>query len=276
MNYEIINSSSNGICVIVNDIVAINMGVSFKKIQPFYQKLQLVFISHCHNNYLNKDTIKKLAKLRPTLKFFVAEYLIGELLALGISKNRIDICIPNVEYDYGTFLKIKTFTLAPSVENMGIKLFMNNKKFIYATETKKIELIEDKDYDVCLIETNYENEEELRYCAYILKYENRAKDTPLSKEQTIKWLLKNRGDNSIYEFKQQQEKLLEKKFEILKPILNKAGEITKTEYELTAYGLYSCIEELINAYEHKVEELELLEQDIMDNYRPLTKAEQYE
>ena len=37
MNYKIINSSSNGICVIVNDIVAINIGVSFKKIQTFYQ-----------------------------------------------------------------------------------------------------------------------------------------------------------------------------------------------------------------------------------------------
>ena len=46
MNYKIINSGSDGNCTIVNDIIAIDMGVSYKKLSPCVAKLKLVLLTH--------------------------------------------------------------------------------------------------------------------------------------------------------------------------------------------------------------------------------------
>lgn len=77
---------------------------------------------------------------------------------------------------------------------------MNNKRLIYATDTRTLEGISAKDYDVYLVEGNYENEEELHERAYTPEYEIRVKSTHLSREYTTKWLLKNMNDKSVYEF----------------------------------------------------------------------------
>jgi len=71
MNYKIINSGSDGNCILVNNEILLDVGVSFKKIEPYYKKLKLVFISHEHTDHLLPSTVKKLAFERPTLRFCV-------------------------------------------------------------------------------------------------------------------------------------------------------------------------------------------------------------
>lgn len=57
-------------------------------------------------------------------------------------------------------------------------------------------------------------------------------------------------------------------------LLDKAGKITFTDYtEYTVGCLVSAIEDMIDAYEEKEDELERLEQDIEDNYKPISAAE---
>ena len=82
---------------------------------------------------------------------------------------------------------------------------MNNKKLIYATDTNTLAGIKAKNYDVYLVEGNYEDEDELHERAYTPEYEERVKSTHLSKEKTTKWLLENMSDNSIYEFMHQHK-----------------------------------------------------------------------
>ena len=82
---------------------------------------------------------------------------------------------------------------------------MNEKKLIYATDTRTLDGIVAKDYDVYLIEGNYGNEEELHERAYNSEYESRVKNTHLSREYTTKWLLDNMADNSVYEFMHQHK-----------------------------------------------------------------------
>lgn len=48
MTYEIVSSSSKGNCIIVNEYLALDMGVSYKKIEPYLNKIKIVFISHEH------------------------------------------------------------------------------------------------------------------------------------------------------------------------------------------------------------------------------------
>lgn len=48
MNYEIVSTGSKGNCVIINESIAIDIGVPFKRIAPYAKKLQLVLLTHVH------------------------------------------------------------------------------------------------------------------------------------------------------------------------------------------------------------------------------------
>lgn len=199
MTYKIINTGSDGNCTIVNDIIAIDMGVSYKRLSPYIKSLKLIFISHCHGDHFNKTTVKLLAKNRPTVRFAVGGYLVNDLVELGVNKANIDVIEVCKKYDYGLF-KISPVKLYHDVPNMGIRVFMNNEKLIYATDTYTLDGISAKNYDVYLIEGNYIDEEELKSRADNDFYYNRVKRTHLSKEYATNWLLENMGDNSKYQF----------------------------------------------------------------------------
>lgn len=199
MTYKIINTGSDGNCTIVNDIIAIDMGISYKRLLPYIDKLKLVFISHCHSDHFNRRTVRLLAKSRPTLRFAVGSYLINDLIEIGVNKANIDVIEPCKNYDYGIF-KISPLKLYHDVPNMGLRLFINNEKLIYATDTYTLDGIKALEYDVYLIEGNYQNEEELKVRAVNDYYENRVKKTHLSKEYATNWLLENMGLNSVYEW----------------------------------------------------------------------------
>ena len=60
MNYNILASGSTGNCTIINDFIAIDMGIPFNQIKPYYKELKIVFITHQHSDHLNKSTVKQL------------------------------------------------------------------------------------------------------------------------------------------------------------------------------------------------------------------------
>lgn len=199
MNYRIINTGSDGNATVIEDAILLDCGVSYKRLSDYVKDLKLVFISHCHTDHLNKRTVKLLARERPTLRFAVGEYLVQNLIDCGVDRRNIDIVEPNKIYDYSLF-KIETFKLHHDVPNQGIKVYIDNFKIIYATDTCSLEDVSAIDFDYYFIEANYENEEELHNRAYNSIYEERVKSTHLSKEYATEWLLKNMGSNSYYKF----------------------------------------------------------------------------
>ena len=195
MNYKIINSGSDGNCLILDNIIAIDMGVSYKKLSPYVKKLQIVLLTHRHCDHFNKKTIKRLAIDRPTLRFGCCEWLIKELIDCGVQKKNIDLLNFGRLYNYKKF-KLSVDKLYHDVPNCCYKLNIGNYKVIYATDTNRINHIVAKNYDYYFIEGNYENEEELHIRATDKFYETRVINTHLSKVQATEWLLKNMGDNS--------------------------------------------------------------------------------
>lgn len=89
--------------------------------------------------------------------------------------------------------------------NVGYRVLFDDYKVIYATDTRTLEGITAKNYDLYLIESNYEDDElderirtkqaNNEYC-----YEYRVRDTHLSKGQATDFLLNNMGNNSEYVF----------------------------------------------------------------------------
>lgn len=270
MNYKVINTGSDGNAVLINGEILIDCGVSFKKLEPYYKNIKLVLLSHVHGDHFNKTTIKKLSQLRPTLRFGCCEWLKQELLDIGVHIQNIDVYTLDKQVNYPYFCVLTPIKLFHDVQQCGYKILMNNKKLIYATDTNKIDHIEAKNYDVYLIEANYLNEEELKGRAENNEYFNRVLNTHLSMEQANEWLLKQMGDNSIYEYMHQhKEKKIANRFIEIEPLLKKVSDITKTPYQLNDEDIYTAMDELLSCYN-----------DLKDNYYQLkynqTESEPYE
>lgn len=204
MNYKIISSCSTGNAVIIRDIVLIDCGVTFKRLEKYYKKLKLVLLTHIHSDHFKKETVKRLAQERPTLRFACCEWLLKSLLDCGVDRKNIDVVEIGTRYGYKLF-KIVPIKLYHDVLQCGYRILFNDYKVIYMTDTSTVEGISAKNYDLYLIEANYDEEEmkerikkKQQECRYV--YEFRAKDNHLSRQQASEFLLENMGENSEYVF----------------------------------------------------------------------------
>ena len=204
MKYKIISSCSTGNAVIIRDFILIDCGVTFKKLEKYYKDLKIVFLTHIHVDHFNKATIKKLADERPTLRFACGEWLLKDLLECGVNKKNIDVLEIGTKYDYKAF-KVVPVKLYHDVPQCGYRVLFDDYKVIYMTDTRTVEGISAKNYDLYLIEGNYDEDEieerikeKQQNCEYV--YEFRAKDSHLSKQQATEFLLNNMGENSEYVF----------------------------------------------------------------------------
>ena len=139
-----------------------------------------------------------LAEERPKLRFGCCEWLVQELLDLGISKKRIDVYKIGEKYTYTDNLSVQPVKLYHDVPQCGYRVFIDCYKCIYCTDTNTLDGIKAENYDFYFIEGNYENEQELHERAYNDVYESRVKLTHLSKDYATDWLLDNMGTNSVY------------------------------------------------------------------------------
>lgn len=202
MNYEIINSGSDGNAVVIEKNILIDCGVSFAKLRKYYQNLKIVLLTHIHRDHFNKMTIKKLANERPTLRFACCEWLVKDLIDCSVDKRNIDVLELGKRYSYSEF-SVEPIVLHHDVPNCGYKIAINNKKMIYATDTNSLEHIEAKGFNLYLIEGNY-TIEELRKRAIekenngVYAYEHRVETTHLSKEAANEWLVNNMSNDSVF------------------------------------------------------------------------------
>ena len=205
MKYNIISTGSIGNAVVINNNILIDCGVSFAKLKDFYKSFQLVLLTHIHTDHFNKTTIKKLAEERPTLRFGCCEWLVDDLIKCGVNKKNIDVYEIGKKYNYNNNMSISPVLLYHDVPQCGYRVFIDNEKLIYCTDTNSVEGISAKNYNYYLIEANYKAEEikerikakEVlgQYC-----YEKDVILNHLSKEKCDKFLYDNMGNNSKYEY----------------------------------------------------------------------------
>lgn len=202
MKYEIIQTGSTGNCTVLENILALDMGVAFKKVAPYMRDLQLVFVSHEHGDHFKESTIRNLARSRPMLRFCGGEFLVQKFLDAGVSPRNIDILEIGTTYDYGVF-KIEPIPLNHDVPNFGLRVFMKGQKAVYIVDTGHLEGVEARGYDLYLVEANHTTAEIEARAAEKLSageysYEIRAAENHLSYEQTIEWLTENMDSRGIW------------------------------------------------------------------------------
>lgn len=205
MNYNIIGSSSKGNCIIVENILILDVGVSYSKIKKYLSKVKLIFISHIHKDHLLPSTIKHISFNFPNIKYVCgSEEVVKKLVECNVNKKNIYILKNGIKYDLG-LIKVRLIDLYHDVENYGLKWELNGKKGIYIVDTESVNHIVAKDYDLYLIENNYQSDllnEHIKNCEdeNMLYYLNRVPLTHLSSEQANSFLIENMGKNSVYEY----------------------------------------------------------------------------
>lgn len=201
IEYNIIQTGSKGNCIILNKMIALDIGISFCKLIPYIKDIALVFISHIHTDHFNKSTIKRLSEDKPLIRFCGCEEVAKQAVSI-VGEKRFDLIKHGKTYDYKLFT-IEPVLLVHDVQNIGLKIKIGNKKIFYATDTGQIEHIEAKDYDLYLIEGNYKKDEleekiSKKQTMGDFMYEYRVKKNHLSEEDAIRWIYKNAGNQSKY------------------------------------------------------------------------------
>lgn len=205
MKYEIIGSSSKGNAIVVEDFMLLDCGVSYSKLKPYLNKIKLIFISHVHKDHFNTRTINQIIYNYPNIAFVTCSVYVVKKLAL-LKANYTKIFIPDIgkKYDLGGVI-IKVERLYHDTPNYALKWEYDGKKGIYVVDTKRVDHINAKNYDLYLIESNYKTnilQRHIDECddKNILQYLYRVPETHLSFENANDFLLNNMGKNSKYEY----------------------------------------------------------------------------
>ena len=203
MEFKIISTGSKGNAVILNDEILIDCGVPYKAIKPYVKGLKLVLLTHQHSDHFKPETIRKLAMERPSLRFGCGKWLLSSVLACETRKSNIDIYTPNTKNRYTDDLQLIMIPLKHNVSNCGYKLYLNGEKIFYATDCNNLDGIDAKDYDLYMIEANYEDSEIQERIAekeavgqYV--YEYQVLNNHLSKQKADNFIAENAGINSRY------------------------------------------------------------------------------
>lgn len=202
MEYRIISTGSKGNAVILNDEILIDCGVSYKAIKPYVKGLKLVLLTHIHSDHFKPETIRKLANERPTLRFGCGKWLLKDLVKC-VPKRNIDIYFENAINQYADDLKIIMIPTKHNVENCAYKIYTGSRKIFYATDCNNLDGITAKNFDLYMIEANYEEHEIQERIAekeasgqYV--YEYQVLRNHLSKAKADEFIIANAGENSRF------------------------------------------------------------------------------
>lgn len=207
---NIISSSSKGNAYIYNKDILVDVGVSFAKIKEYLYDIKLILLTHRHNDHINKKTLSKIIYENPTVKIGCGKWLVKLLMDLGVPLKNIYVLDLNKTYNFGKYI-IEPVPAEHDVPNCGYKITIKNKNFkiLHITDTKTVEHIEAKGYDMYCIESNYVTEvldKHIKECMYNgddenkLFYLKRAKDTHLSYENANSFLLENMKEDSWFAY----------------------------------------------------------------------------
>ena len=152
--YNILATGSKGNAIIYFNELLVDIGVSYKTIEPYENEIKYVFITHEHSDHFNKKTIKTLASKKPLIKFIVGEHLYHDITAIIEPYKVIKVDL-NSRYALGKNIFISPIFLYHNVINYGLRIFSKDIKIIHATDTYTLEGIEAKNYDYYMYEVNF-------------------------------------------------------------------------------------------------------------------------
>ena len=180
--YEVLATGSTGNAVVIDGQILIDCGVPYKVVKPVAKALRLVLLTHWHGDHFRKSTLHALAADRPALRFGCCRWMVRPLVETGVKPTNIDLYDFDHRYSYGNFT-VEPVPLVHDVPNCGYKLQLPSGKVLYATDTNNLHGISAPNFDLYLLEANYEDGE--------FVYERRVLGTHLSKAKCDDFIYRN-------------------------------------------------------------------------------------
>lgn len=207
IDYEVIQSGSSGNAVLINGVILIDCGVSYKKLTPYVRNLKLVLLTHAHSDHFKPRTAAALHRERPALRWGCCDWMVAPLIKAGVQPRKIDLLPLDRRVSYHSFCGIEAFEVPHNVRNCGYKLYLrhdgNTESLFYCTDCSTLAGVEAKGFDLYMIE---ENRTEAEFDAAIaakraagqFAYEEAARRNHMTREQAEAWLVLNADSHSRY------------------------------------------------------------------------------
>ena len=200
MNYNIIATGSSGNAVLLDGFILIDIGISYRKLEPYVNQIAVVMLTHRHGDHLNKGTLRQLLDNRPTIRVACPLHLLEDVMDLNI-KN-LDPIVSGKMYDYKAF-EIEAVDLFHNVPNVGYKLKIGKERALYATDTNRLDHIDAKGYDYYFLEANWDEDKIEEIIAYKelegeFAHERQSMENHMSLQKTMDYICSNAGNNSQY------------------------------------------------------------------------------
>lgn len=127
-----------------------------------------------------------------------------------MSRRQIDVLRDGHTYQYGNRVVVSPVPLVHDVPNQGYKLHIGRERCIYCTDTANLHGVSAPNYNLYLIEANYDEEEIAqkiadRKAAGEYAYERRVTRTHLSVQQCDDFIYSNIGTCGQYIYMHQHE-----------------------------------------------------------------------
>jgi len=147
VEYTIIGSGSSGNSVLINNML-FDIGLPFKKIKPYLYQTDYIFISHVHTDHLKVSTYNQIRKLFPNI------IMIGNLEVH--EKARMDIVAHEGEPIRLNGTVVTPFLAPHDVTVYGWTWELDNKNYIFVTDTYSMQNAPNKKYDYLFVEANHD------------------------------------------------------------------------------------------------------------------------
>lgn len=149
--YNIIASGSKGNAIVYHDEILVDVGVAYKHIEPFLNKIKYILLTHRHSDHYKKKIVQRIQKNYPTIIFIGCQWF--------EDVEDITVIQCNTWYQLEGY-QIASFNLMHDVENVGYRIFkelpdFEHHKTFHATDMNNLDGIEAVGYDLYMMEQNH-------------------------------------------------------------------------------------------------------------------------
>jgi L-ascorbate metabolism protein UlaG (beta-lactamase superfamily) len=160
VSLNIIASGSKGNAYIYYEQVLIDVGISYKLLEPYLNDIKIILLTHSHSDHFKTRVISKIAITHPNIVWICGSHLSEKVKRCGVNpivKDLDDSWIKIADYQ---FYPIDLFhgDIRGVVTNYGWRIvsLKDNSKAIHMTDTGSYEGIQALDYNIIALEANHD------------------------------------------------------------------------------------------------------------------------
>ena len=204
MNVRILATGSSGNCVLLDDEILIDAGITAKKFKTFNVTPKTLFITHKHNDHMQLPLVRKL--LKEGVKSYFPTDVIAEIAKENkiniqdyINSGQVVVISTDESYTVGDVVITPYPQKHHDIINYAFVVEKGNDRLLYSTDLDTVEptdvgvgLLHLGMFDTILLEGNYDESYLRDYIEYMISLVPDTEDPSKSSDDDLeKWVKAN-------------------------------------------------------------------------------------